>query len=624
MLGRAGEHDRAGSERTERGPAVRDDDMQLLRGRTAHERGRERTNVRARAGAQQEVLPRDHAGREQRRDLRREDAVVHEALERRGTALHDPSQRDHRNAGVGAVHRFERVAAVGAARDRMRRIERGSTGAHDEARRRGCARERARPLGDVTGPIDPHARTALHEHLVGLAVHQRAADRVAGHLREHSRSHVLGAGERSRARRGTDRFVEQALGRRANPRGLGQHVVGDARPDGDEDPIEHRLRTRVAELERARAGRARRARDLGRARDGRSTGGRGFERREHGRSALRRRRCATRCIRRSSGSHRARPAHPSSAAARRASPPRLRSRAAATTATIASHVLCRHLGNGSTLQREPQQELADLHLVGLVDHAGPPQWLLVHERAVGRVEIEDRQRAARDEHARVGARHARVGQHDVVRRHPPDRDLGLAELRACARRRCPAPRWPRGSSSPPRCLHHEYGSTVVRGGITEYRAQEGRIGSVADDNKKRSLHIFTATPSNDNDQTRVWQPDSEGLILKDHQGGYFEHAYLCSQDMDDTNVQAGMGRGFATFQIEDGGDEAGKALIDEWRQGRVEVVAVYREWKLESGAGVWENKKVVTAWGYISTARLARGASSTRHRGPRHPHHERQ
>lgn len=133
---------------------------------------------------------------------------------------------------------------------------------------------------------------------------------------------------------------------------------------------------------------------------------------------------------------------------------------------------------------------------------------------------------------------------------------------------------------------------------------------MADDNKKRSLHIYTATPSNDNDQTRVWQPDGEFMILKDHQGGYFTHAYLGSQDMDDTNVQAGMGRGFVTFQIEDGGDEAGKALIDEWRQGRIEIIAEYREWKLENGTGVWENKKSVVVWGYISTARLVRGASS--------------
>ncbi len=133
---------------------------------------------------------------------------------------------------------------------------------------------------------------------------------------------------------------------------------------------------------------------------------------------------------------------------------------------------------------------------------------------------------------------------------------------------------------------------------------------MADDNKKRSLHIYTATPSNDNDQTRVWQPDGEFLILKDHQGGYFTHAYLGSQDIDDTNVQAGMGRGFVTFQIEDGGDEAGKALIDEWRQGRIEIIAEYREWKLENGTGVWENKRSTVCWGYISTARLARGASS--------------
>ena len=136
------------------------------------------------------------------------------------------------------------------------------------------------------------------------------------------------------------------------------------------------------------------------------------------------------------------------------------------------------------------------------------------------------------------------------------------------------------------------------------------MGSVADDNKKRSVHIFTATPSNDNDQTRAWIPDGDGLILKDHEGGYFTNAYVGSADMDDSNVQAGMGRGYLTFAIEDGGDEAGQMLLEEWRQGRMEVIAVYREWKLESGTGVWENKKVVTAWGYLSTARMQRGASS--------------
>jgi hypothetical protein len=130
------------------------------------------------------------------------------------------------------------------------------------------------------------------------------------------------------------------------------------------------------------------------------------------------------------------------------------------------------------------------------------------------------------------------------------------------------------------------------------------------DNKKRSVHVFTAIPSNDNDQTRMWIPDGDGLVLKDHQGGYFTHAYVGSADMNDSGIQAGMGRGFVSFEIEDGGDEAGKMLIDEWRQGRMEVIVVYREWKLESGQGVWENKKVVTAWGYITASRLSRGASS--------------
>jgi hypothetical protein len=151
---------------------------------------------------------------------------------------------------------------------------------------------------------------------------------------------------------------------------------------------------------------------------------------------------------------------------------------------------------------------------------------------------------------------------------------------------------------------------ALDGVLTEYRRIAGRMRSVAGDNKKRSVHIFTATPSNDNDQTRVWIPDGGGLILKDHEGGYFTNAYVGAKDMDDTNVQAGMGRGFVSFEIEDGGDEAGKMLIDEWRQGRMEVVIVYREWKLESGQGVWENKKVVTVWGYLNGSRLARGAST--------------
>lgn len=129
------------------------------------------------------------------------------------------------------------------------------------------------------------------------------------------------------------------------------------------------------------------------------------------------------------------------------------------------------------------------------------------------------------------------------------------------------------------------------------------------DSKKRSIHVFTAMPSNDNDQTRAWIPDGGALVLKDHQGGYFTNAYLGAVDMDDSNIQAGQGQGHISFTIEDGGDEAGKMLIDEWRQGRMEVIVVYREWKLEGGTGVWENKKVVTVWGYLDGSRLARGSS---------------
>lgn len=131
---------------------------------------------------------------------------------------------------------------------------------------------------------------------------------------------------------------------------------------------------------------------------------------------------------------------------------------------------------------------------------------------------------------------------------------------------------------------------------------------MSDEQKKRSLHIFTAKPTNDNDETRVWEPDGEFLVLKNHQGGYFTHAYRCASDIDLGGVMAGRGKGFASISIEEGEDEAGRELVEEWRQGRIEVVAVYREWKQEEG--VWENKKTVTMWGYIASASLKAGPSS--------------
>jgi len=123
--------------------------------------------------------------------------------------------------------------------------------------------------------------------------------------------------------------------------------------------------------------------------------------------------------------------------------------------------------------------------------------------------------------------------------------------------------------------------------------------------KKRSLHIYTAKPSDDNDESRVFQEDGEYMILKNHQGGYFTHAYRCSADLDLSGVMAGRGKGYASFQVEEG-DEAGAELCQEWRQGRIELIAVYREWKEEEG--VWENKKTVVIWGYISNCNLQAGS----------------
>jgi hypothetical protein len=131
---------------------------------------------------------------------------------------------------------------------------------------------------------------------------------------------------------------------------------------------------------------------------------------------------------------------------------------------------------------------------------------------------------------------------------------------------------------------------------------------MSDEQKKRSIHIYTAKPSSDNDETRVWEEDGEYMILKNHQGGYFTHAYRGSTDLDLSGVMSGRGKGYVSFQIEEGEDEAGRELCQEWRQGRIEVIVVYREFKQEEG--IWENKKTVALWGYIANCNLVAGPSS--------------
>ncbi len=126
--------------------------------------------------------------------------------------------------------------------------------------------------------------------------------------------------------------------------------------------------------------------------------------------------------------------------------------------------------------------------------------------------------------------------------------------------------------------------------------------------KKRSLNLFLAKASDDNDKTRVFEPTGEYLILKSHEGGYFTHAYNCEKDVDTTGVTAGQGKGYLKFVITDGSDEVGRELVDEWRMGRVEVIVSYREFQQENG-GSWVNTKCVTAAGYISSCKLVRGES---------------
>jgi hypothetical protein len=126
--------------------------------------------------------------------------------------------------------------------------------------------------------------------------------------------------------------------------------------------------------------------------------------------------------------------------------------------------------------------------------------------------------------------------------------------------------------------------------------------------KKRSLHIYTAKPSSDNDETRLFEEDGEFMILKNHQGGYFTHALRCGADIDMSGVMSGRGKGYVSFQIEEG-DEVGRELCEEWRQGRIEVIVVYREWKQEEG--IWENKKTVVLWSYIANCSLQPGSAGS-------------
>lgn len=131
---------------------------------------------------------------------------------------------------------------------------------------------------------------------------------------------------------------------------------------------------------------------------------------------------------------------------------------------------------------------------------------------------------------------------------------------------------------------------------------------MTDEHKKRSLNVYTAAASDDNAETRCWEPDGDELLLKNHQGGYFTNSYRLSKDINMSGVVAGRNRGFISFVVEDGSDPVGKELMEEWRQGRIEVVCVYREWKQIED--MWENKKTVVVWGYISTADLHPGECS--------------
>jgi hypothetical protein len=131
---------------------------------------------------------------------------------------------------------------------------------------------------------------------------------------------------------------------------------------------------------------------------------------------------------------------------------------------------------------------------------------------------------------------------------------------------------------------------------------------VNDNTNKRYLHIHLCDALNDNDESRVWQPTGEVVRFKSHQGGYGTDAYEMGADIDCNGVSAGHGKGFVSAMLKDGGDQVARDIIEKLRQGRVEVIWVYRQF--EQLNGVWENTKTVVSAGYFASAALKAGPCS--------------
>ncbi len=128
--------------------------------------------------------------------------------------------------------------------------------------------------------------------------------------------------------------------------------------------------------------------------------------------------------------------------------------------------------------------------------------------------------------------------------------------------------------------------------------------------KVRSVHVFTASAYGSGEESRIWASDG-GWVESDLDnglGGYFEDAYVATRDLDMSGVMAGCVDSTIELFLEDGGDPASQGKVESLRKGGNEVITMYREYKQEEG--VWENKKTVTVWGYISSADLSAGPSS--------------
>lgn len=117
---------------------------------------------------------------------------------------------------------------------------------------------------------------------------------------------------------------------------------------------------------------------------------------------------------------------------------------------------------------------------------------------------------------------------------------------------------------------------------------------------KRSLQIEYAIPSNDNDDSRLFNPKGEHVVFKNDEGGYFTDVWKVDREPDTAGVMAGRGQGYVSIQLQGKPDEVARKLTNSARQHRLEAIFTYRDWK-QDDEGIWTNIETIVMWGYVAS-----------------------